>query len=81
MLPLTPKMREVLKAADLERDVINKVPLGTMYGLDHRELIQWPKAGGSHSTASGRFPEHSGVKLTAEGVRAARTIQGLTGNV
>jgi hypothetical protein len=56
-------------------------PLGTMYGLDRRELIQWPKSIASRSAMSGRFPEYSGVKLTAGGVRAARTVQGLPGNV
>ena len=81
MIKLTKKMLEVLKNADLDRGEINDVPMSTMYGLEARQLVSsnWRKAG-SHSrrtTAGGTFPKHSRVKLTAAGLRAARSIQGL----
>jgi len=82
---LTKRMREVLKIADLEHDLINNVPISTMYGLEARELIssEWRMAGSGvqQTTGGGSLPEYSRVPLTADGVRAARTIQGLPGNV
>jgi hypothetical protein len=81
MIKLTKKMNEILKNADLATGEINDVPMSTMYGLEERKLVtaDWRKAM-SHSfqtTAGGTFPSYSRVKLTAEGLRAARTIQGL----
>ena len=82
---LTKRMREVLKIADLEHDLINNVPISTMYGLEARKLIssEWRKADSraQQTTSGGSFPRYSRVPLTADGVRAARTIQGLPGNV
>jgi hypothetical protein len=74
-------MREVLNKADLERGEINDVPMGTMYGLERRELItsEW-RMGRSRPrevTGGGDFPRFFEVKLTASGLRAARSIQGL----
>ena len=81
MIKLTKKMNEVLKNADLESGEINNVPMSTMYGLEERKLVSsyWRMAN-SHSrqtTSGGTFPNYSLVKLTAAGLRAARTIQGL----
>lgn len=83
---LTKRMREVLKVADLEHNRINNVPMSTMHGLEARGLIssEWrmaPFRRVQQTTSGGSFPEYSGVPLTADGVRAARTIQGLPGNV
>lgn len=80
MIKLTKKMNEVLKNANLESGEINNVPMSTMYGLEQRKLVSsdWRKAN-SHSrqtTSGGTFPIFSFVKLTAAGLRAARTIQG-----
>ena len=79
MVKLTNKMHEVLKNADLDRGEINDVPMSTMYGLEKLQLVSsdWRKTGGHGRTAGGTFPTHSQVKLTAAGLRAARSIQGL----
>jgi len=78
MIKLTKRMHEVLKDADLARGEISNVPLGTAYGLHSRQLItrDWLK-GTAQTTAGGSFPVLHGLKLTAAGLRAARTIQGL----
>ncbi len=74
-------MRDVLKQADLTRGEINDVPMGTMYGLERRELItsEWRKARTKVRciTGGGSFPWFSGVPLTVTGLRAARSVQGL----
>lgn len=79
MFDLTKRMQEVLRAADLKRGEINDVPLGTMYGLDSRGLVDeiW-RHGGAQSTRSGRFPHYNRVKLTDAGVIAARLLRGST---
>jgi hypothetical protein len=76
MPELTKRMQEVLRAADLERGEINDVPLGTMYGLDSRGLIDdvW-RRGGAQSTRSGTFPHYNRVKLTPAGIQVARSAQ------
>jgi hypothetical protein len=85
MIKLTKKMREVLKKADLENGEINDVAMGTMYGLESRQLVspQWRRVGSpiTQTTQGDTFPRYSRVKLTAAGLRAARTIQGLQPDV
>jgi len=81
MLKLTKTMRDVLKGADLTRVEIGGVAMSTMYGLKNRELISsdWRKASSKlrQVTRGGDFPRFFKVKLTASGLRAARTVQGL----
>jgi len=76
MTALTPKMREILGQADLDRGVINDVPHSTMHGLEARGLItdEWRKRWSTQSSMSGRFPHHSG-RLTEEGVRVAQSLR------
>ena len=81
-LKLTPKMREVLEAADLEHGVINHVPIATMYALERLGLIsdEWRRVPRGHTrqvTRGGSLPSYYDVKLTADGIRAARSSQGL----
>ena len=74
-------MREVLLVADLDRAEINDVPMSTMHAFESRRLIDatWRKStNGCVETSSDSFPVFSKVKITIEGVRAARTIRGLT---
>lgn len=80
MPKLTKKMHEVLQNADLIKGEINNAPMSTMYGLEDRNLVsaEWRKAM-SHArqtTIGGAFPTYRSVKLTAEGLLAARIIQG-----
>jgi hypothetical protein len=85
MVKLTKKMHEVLKNADLESGEINNVPMGTMYGLEARQLVssEWRKVGtrSLQPTQGGTFPTSRQVKLTESGLRAARSIQGLRPDV
>lgn len=71
-------MKQLLQDADIERGVINNVPLATAYALEDRMLItdDWHK-GGSQTTAGGDFPRLHGVKLTAQGIHAARELKGV----
>lgn len=78
MMPLTKIMREKLQHADLEHGEINDVAMSTMYGLEERGLV---KGYGATTTHGGSFPKYSKVKLTKEGLRAARMIQGLRPDV
>ena len=80
-MKLTKKMFEILLIADLDRAEINDVPMSTMYAFESRGLIDatWRKSvSRCVQTSSDSFPVFSKVKLTIEGVRAARTTQGLT---
>jgi hypothetical protein len=83
MATLTPRMRELVAEADLDRGAINDVPLATMFALARRGLVVdrpgWVKMGNSRgqSTSAGRFPHYRGVKLTEAGIRAARAVKGL----
>ena len=72
-------------------DIVGQMPTGVeaarmLVGAVHRDrrgLIdpEWNRVGHfGAATVGGMFPRLN-VKLTAEGVRRARTIQGLTGNV
>jgi hypothetical protein len=76
---LTKRMCEVLCAADLEAGQINDVPMSTMYGFESRGLISsdWRKAAAPlvQTTQGGSFPVFGRVRLTADGIRAARDIQ------
>lgn len=78
---LTKRICDVLKAADLEAGEINDVPMGTMYALESRELIpsEWRMAVSRviQTSGGGSFPTYRRVRLTAAGIRAVRTIQGL----
>lgn len=60
------KMRDTLRAADLERHEINAVPLSVMYRLSALGLIEpsWRTAGSA--------PPYDRVKLTKAGLWAAR---------
>lgn len=71
---LSKRMRDVLKAADLDRGEINDVPIATMYGLENRGLItsDWSRI--QQITYSGSFPIYHHVRLTATGYRAARSL-------
>ena len=84
-MKLTPKMKEVLRSADLERSEIGDVPMSTMYALESRKLISgdWRRGSGYavYNTSRGTFPVYKGVKLLPAGVRAARSVQGLSGNI
>ena len=81
MQRLTQTMRHLLENADLECGELNDVPLSTAYAMEDRKLIvpTWRKAGHTkgQSSESGRFPHYFGVRLTAEGLRAARELRGL----
>lgn len=83
MIRLTKTMRAVLEKADIERGEISDVPMSTMYGLETRKLISadWRKGKASQTTGGRAFPSFNRVKLTAAGVRAARSIQGLSANI
>lgn len=86
MIKLTPKMREVLEKADLDKGEINNVPLATMYGLQKRELIlpgqaNWGSNMSQQTSCGGSFPWYGKVRLTTAGLRAVRTAQGLRADV
>jgi hypothetical protein len=86
MSTLTKIMREKLQNADLDHGEINDVSMSTMYGLEERGLVpaDWRmgnKRGVIKSTQGGNFPRYGKVKLTKEGLRAARMIQGLRPDV
>ena len=86
MSTLTKIMREKLQNADLEHGEINDVSLSTIYGFEARGLvpIDW-RMGNSRgviqTTQGSDFPRYQKVKLTKEGLRAARMIQGLRPDV
>jgi len=69
MVTFTKQIRDILRAADLERREINCVPLAAMYRLSALALIgpAWRGAGGS--------PPYNRVKLTDAGVRAAHRFR------
>jgi hypothetical protein len=73
MHPLTPIMRNILRAVDAERGEVNDVPFGTMSGLECRGFIDrtWRRAGNVRTARAGHFPHYHGVKLTEAGLRAA----------
>jgi hypothetical protein len=80
-MKLTKRMRDVLKHADVQTGEINNVSMAIMYGLESRELVpsDWRKAaegGAIQRTGGWGFPTYRQVKLTAAGIRAARSIQG-----
>lgn len=79
MITLTKIMREKLQNADLEHGEINDISLRTLYGLQDRGLVSG--YGAFTTTEGGNFPKYSKVKLTKEGLRAARMIQGLRPDV
>jgi hypothetical protein len=72
---LTSKTREFLCKADVNRGVLNGVPLDTVSGLLDLRLVdeQW-REGATVDAASMRVDR---VKLTATGIQLARSIQGV----
>jgi hypothetical protein len=74
MMTLTKIMREKLQKADLEHGEINDVSLSTICGLEERGLVN--SRGMITTTQGGNFPKYSKVKLSKEGLRTARMIQG-----
>jgi hypothetical protein len=74
-------MKDLLKAADLNLGQINNVPMSTMHGLESRGLIssEWRMAMSRvvQTTTGGSFPTYRRVPLTADGYRAAKSLNGI----
>jgi len=72
---LTSKTRELLCKADVNRGVLNGVPLDAVSALIDLRLVdeQW-REGATVDAASMRVDR---VKLTATGIQLARSIQGV----
>jgi hypothetical protein len=79
---LTSKLRELLCKADLNRGVLNDVPLDTLSVLVSDRIVdeRWRDSDGVivRGTSAGGASAHvDRVKLTAAGIRLACSIQGI----
>jgi len=72
-MKLTPRMRQVLEGADLERGTVSDVPTSTWHGLMNRGLVTRDMS--LYGRTRDSFPLYSGVKLTEAGIRAACGLQ------
>ena len=79
---LTSKLRELLCKADLDRGVLNDVPLAALSVLVSDRIVdeQWRNPDGAivRGTSAGAALTHADkVKLTIAGIRLACSIQGV----
>jgi hypothetical protein len=75
---ITPRMKQLLQAADLKYGEVNDVPWSTWRGLKSRGLATHTPNRRSYTTRNGPFPLYHRVLLTQAGISAARGLQGLT---
>jgi len=76
-MQLTQRLREILRSADLAHGRLYAVPIGCVLALARRGLIARDWRTSRQECSEGRwFPYVSGIRLSAEGLLAARTLQG-----
>jgi hypothetical protein len=75
---ITPRMKQVLEAADLKYGEVNDVSWSTWRGLKMRGLVVHTANRRSYTTRHGAFPRYHRILLTEAGIDAARGLQGLT---
>lgn len=75
---ITPRMKQILEAADLKYGEVNDVSWSTWRGLESRGLVLHTLNRRSYTTRHGAFPRYHRILLTGAGVNAARGLQGLT---
>jgi len=76
---LTPKLRELLCKADINRGVLNDVPLDALGALVSLRIVdeQWRNSDGVMATERAASTHVDRVKLTTGGIQLACSIQGV----
>ena len=72
---ITPRMKQLLEAADLKYGEVNDVPWSTWRGLKSRGLVTHTPSRRSYTTRKGPFPLYQRIRLTEAGISAARGLR------